>query len=86
MVFKGYWTRATQDDPAIYPNLQLGSQARLDLVTFVQNAGNLPGIANNTQRAPVDQPAPRAWTARGLWLVLDSYFGVDTPDKGGFVP
>ncbi len=86
MVFKGYWTRATQDDPAIYPNLDLGAQPRLDLVTFVQHAGNLPGFANNTPRAAVDQPALRDWTAQALWLALNSHFGVDQPGKGGFVP
>lgn len=86
VVLEGDWTRATQDDPSIYPNLQLGPQARLDLVTFVQNAGNLPGFANDTPRAPVDQPAPREWTARALWLALNAYFGVDAPGKGGYVP
>jgi len=86
MVFKGYWTRATVDVPAIYPNLDLGPQARLDLVTFVQNAGNLPGFANDIPRWPLDLPTVRVWTAQALWQALDSYFGVDQPGKGGFVP
>lgn len=86
MVHQGFWTRATQDDATIYPNLTLSLDERLDLITFVQNAGNLPGFANTTPRAPVDQPAPRAWTAEALWLALDAFFGVDEPGKGGFVP
>jgi hypothetical protein len=86
MVFEGYWTRATVDDPSIYPNLDLGTEARLDLVTFVQNAGTLPGFSNVAQRAPMDLPAPRDWTAQALWQALDTYFGVDAEGKGGYVP
>jgi hypothetical protein len=86
MVLQGYWTRATVDDPAIYPNLDLDAEARLDLVTFVQNAGNLPGFPNDAQRAPMDMPAPRSWTAQALWQALDAYFGVDEEGKGGYAP
>ena len=85
-VHKGYWTRATADDPSIYPNLALSPGERLDLVTFVRNAGTLPGFGNSTPRAPLDQPAPRSWTAQALWLALNGYFGVDQPNQGGFVP
>jgi hypothetical protein len=85
-VAKGYWTKAVADDPTVYPNLALSASERLDLVTYVKNAGPLPGFANNTQRAPLDLPAPRSWTAEALWLALDGYFSTDEPGKGGFVP
>ena len=85
-VFKSYWTRAAVDDSTIYPNLTLSTAERLDLVTFVKNAGPLPGFANTTARGPLDQPAPRSWTAQALWLALNSYFGVDQTGKGGLVP
>jgi S-layer homology domain len=85
-VFKGYWTKATVDDPTIYPNVVLSHDERLDLVTFVQNAGLLPGFANTTGRAPLDLAAPRDWTAEALWQALNSFFSVDQPGKGGFVP
>ena len=80
------WRQATADNPAIYPNLNLSPSERLDVVTFVQNAGNLPGFANSTTRGPLDQPAPRSWTAEALWLALSKYFGVDASEKGGYVP
>ena len=85
-VVKGHWTEAAADDPSVYPNLALSAGERLDLVTFVQNVGPLPGFVNNTQRAALDQPAPRSWTAEALWLALDGHYGVDEPGKGGFVP
>lgn len=51
MVVKGYWIAATADDPTIYPNVPVGSAHRLDLVTFVRNAGAIP-----------DRPTDREWT------------------------
>lgn len=86
MVAKGYWTKATVDDPTIYPNLYPGQDAHLDIVTFVKNAGAIPGFANNTPQAPLNVPAPRDWTAVVLWQALNNYFSVDEPGKGGYVP
>ncbi len=86
MGFKGYWVRETVDNPEIYTNLTFGGDARLDIITYILNADDLPGFANTTPRAPLDQPAPRTWAAQALWQALNSYFGVDAPGKGGYIP
>jgi minor extracellular serine protease Vpr len=44
----GTW-EAQADDPSIYPNVQVASVDRQDLVTFVRYAGPLPGTTTPTQ-------------------------------------
>lgn len=77
MVARGYWAETTVDDPTIYPNVPTSSGHRLDLVTFVQNAGAIPDRPTNGAAAWGDwsTPASRAWFARVLWQALDATFG-----------
>jgi len=42
-VAKGYWVQETTDT-GIYTNVPASTGERLDLVTFVKNAGDLPGL------------------------------------------
>jgi hypothetical protein len=77
MVALGYWTLAATDDPTIYPNVLVGSGHRLDLVTFVQYAGAVPGQSQNQAWTDWDQPASRGWSAAILWQAYSSYFVVN---------
>lgn len=74
MIAKGYWVRAQADDPTIYPNVPANSPHRLDLVTYVQYAGALPGFSNGTSQADLQQPATRGWYAAALFQALESAF------------
>ncbi len=78
MVAKGYWTQADADDPTIYPNIPSASGHRLDLVTFVRNAGAAPGHPANQTWADWDQAATRGWTAGILWQAYSSYFSTNS--------
>ncbi|MGN6813950.1 MAG: glycosyl hydrolase family 8, partial [Thermomicrobiales bacterium] len=75
MVAQGYWQPATSDDPTIYPNVPLSSGHRLDLVTFVRNAGPIPDRPANQPWTDWNTSASRGWFARVFWQALDSYFG-----------
>jgi subtilisin family serine protease len=79
MVARGYWSAATGDDRAIYPNVPSSSGHRLDLLTFVQNAGAVPDRPTNNAAAwgDWDTPASRGWFARVLWQALNATFGVN---------
>lgn len=79
MVAKGYWVAATADDPTIYPNVPVASGHRLDLVTFVRNAGAVPDrpATGGASWADWDGPASRGWFARVLWQALDATLGVN---------
>ena len=71
MVERGYWTAATEDDPSIYPNVQVGASDRLDLVTYVRNAGAVPDRPLGANWDDWNTPASRGWFARTLWQALD---------------
>jgi hypothetical protein len=77
MVARGYWAQATVDDGSIYPNVPAGSGHRLDLVTFVQNAGAIPDrpLANRAAWDDWNTPSSRGWFALLLWQALDTRFG-----------
>jgi hypothetical protein len=79
MVAHGYWAATTVDDPTIYPNVPTSSGHRLDLVTFVHNAGAVPDRPINGAAAwgDWDTPASRGWSARVLWQALDAKFRVN---------
>ena len=62
------------DDPAIYPNVPESSGHRLDLVTFVQNAGAVPDLPADGDFAAYDQPASRGFYARALWQAYAATF------------
>jgi hypothetical protein len=72
MVERGYWQRATVDDPAIYPNVPESTDQRLDLVTYVQQAGALPDYPSDATWATWNTPATREWFARVLWQALET--------------
>ncbi len=71
MVERGYWTAATEDDPSIYPNVQIAASDRLDLVTYVRNAGAVPDRPLGAGWDDWNTPASRGWFARALWQALD---------------
>lgn len=80
MVARGYWTAATTDNGTIYPNVPNASGHRLDLVTFVGNAGAIPDrpTANGAAWDDWNTPASRGWFALVLWQALNATFGVNT--------
>ncbi|HEY8597693.1 MAG TPA: PQQ-dependent sugar dehydrogenase [Thermomicrobiales bacterium] len=71
MVERGYWTAATEDDPSIYPNVQVALSDRLDLVTYVRNAGAVPDRPLGANWDDWNTPASRGWFARVLWQALE---------------
>ncbi len=77
MVQAGYWQAVTQDNPALYPNVPLSSGHRLDLLTFVQNAGAIPDRPASAVWADWDTSASRGWTAQIVWQALNNYFRVN---------
>ena len=50
---------------------------RLDLVTFVNYAGAVPGRPANQAWTDWDQAADRGWTAEILWQGYGSYFSTN---------
>lgn len=100
MVKKGLW-QFQPDNGTIYPNVPASSGHRQDLVTYVHYAGAVRGTAANTtaadgKAAPSDgttgpfngwaAPSSRAYFAFALWQALQSYYGVDQPGLGGYIP
>jgi len=79
MVARGYWSETTVDDGTIYPNVPVSSGHRLDLLTFVHNAGAVPDRPTNGAAiwGDWDTPASRGWFARVLWQALNAKFGVN---------
>lgn len=71
MVERGYWAAATEDDPSIYPNVQIAASDRLDLVTYVRNAGAIPDRPLGANWDDWNTPASRGWFARLLWQAVD---------------
>jgi hypothetical protein len=76
MIERGFWQPAAQDDPSIYPNVPSSTGHRLDLVTYVQNAGALPDYPARANWASWNGPATREWFARVLWQALDDFLAV----------
>ena len=74
MVAKGYWTQARADDPSVYPNVPADSGHRLDLVTFVRNAGAIPDRPANQNWTDWTGNASRGWVAAVLDQALRSHF------------
>lgn len=64
MVEANRWSPETIDDPAIYPNVRVSARDRLDLVTYVRNAGPLPGLPTVQVWPDFNQVAPRGWVAQ----------------------
>ena len=86
MVNQGYW-QTRPDDPLVYANVPASSGHRQDLVTYAYYAGSVRGTAGTAARFDGwDAPASRAWFAYTFWQALGSYFGVDRPGVGGYVP
>ncbi len=71
MVAAGRWAAATEDDPALYPNVRIAASDRLDLVTYVHNVGALPDRPTNANWDDWNTPASRGWFARVLAQALD---------------
>ena len=74
MVAKGYWTQAITDDTSVYPNVPADSGHRLDLVTFVRNAGAIPNRPTNRNWTDWNDAASRGWYAGILNQALSSRF------------
>jgi CSLREA domain-containing protein len=76
------WNTITVDDPTVYPGVPAGSGHRLDLVTYVTNAGLVPGTAAKTD--PYNDPATgyaanasRAFVAQTLWQAYSYYYSIN---------
>jgi hypothetical protein len=77
MVARGYWAPATDDDPNLYPNIPASSGHRLDLVTYVRNAGPVPGQSASGDFAGYERIATRAFFAEALWQAYSAHFGTN---------
>ena len=75
-VAKGYWVQETTDT-GIYANVPASTGERLDLVTFVKNAGDLPGLPSGGAFTGYDQAATRGFFARALFQAYSAYFGLN---------
>ncbi len=73
MVARGYW-QPQPDNPALYPEVPVGSGHRGDIATYVHYAGALPGFPQGQPLVGWDGAGNRAWFAQALWQALDSYF------------
>ena len=76
------WNTVTADDPTVYPGVPASSGHRLDLVTFVTNAGLVPGTSAKTN--PYNDPATgyaanasRAFVAQTLWQAYSFYYSIN---------
>jgi hypothetical protein len=76
------WNTITVDDPTIYPGVPADSGHRLDLDTYVTNAGLVPGTASTAD--PYDDPATgyaanasRGFVAQTLWQAYQYYYGTN---------
>lgn len=79
MITKGFWTPAQSSPMDQYPNVTWESGHRLDLATYVNNVGPVPGTTNT--KAPweaADLAASRAFTAEVVYRALLS---IDTNAK-----
>ena len=71
MVTKGFWEMELDSPADQFPNVPPASGHRLDLATFVKNAGNVPGTTNDRANWPVfDQNATRAFSAQVVYQAL----------------
>ena len=75
MVAKGYWTRATTDQPGLFPNVTVASGHRWDLLTYYAYVGAPPDSAPTAAWASWQAPATRGWFARTLHQALDGLYG-----------
>ncbi len=71
MVAAGRWAAATENDAALYPNVRIAASDRLDLVTYVHNAGAIPDRPARANWDDWNTPASRGWFARVLAQALD---------------
>jgi large repetitive protein len=76
------WNTLQVDDPSIYPGVPESTGHRLDIVTYVANAGLIPGTNSTSER--YDDPATgyaadasRAFVAEALWRAYFAYYSVN---------
>lgn len=76
------WNTITVDDPTVYPGVPASSGHRLDLVTYVTNAGLVPGTSAKTD--PYNDPATgyaanasRGFVAQTLWQAYSYYYSIN---------
>jgi len=75
-VAKGYWVQETTDTN-VYANVPASTGERLDLVTFVKYAGDLPGLPSSGAFTGYDQAATRGFFARALFQAYSAYFSLN---------
>lgn len=63
--------------PGLYPNVPEGSGHRLDLATYTQNAGAVPGQPTTGPFTGYDQAASRRFAAQALWQALATYYNTN---------
>lgn len=76
MVSKGYWVKATTDT-GVYANVPASTGARLDLVTFVNNAGDLPGMPSAGAFTDYEKEGSRGFAAMVIFQAYNAYFSVN---------
>ena len=86
MVEQGRW-QFQPDNGTVYPNVPASSGHRQDLVTYAFYAGAVRGTSTTTANFDGwDATSSRAYFAFVLWQALGSYYGVDAPGLGGYIP
>ncbi|MGN6698057.1 MAG: InlB B-repeat-containing protein [Thermomicrobiales bacterium] len=81
-VAKGWWVPAQQDDPNVYPGVPADSGHRLDVLTYAQYAGVIPGTTGKSD--PWNDPntgwsaqASRSWVAGVIWQAYNAYWSTN---------
>jgi predicted lactoylglutathione lyase len=79
MITKGFWTPAQTSPMDQYPNVTWESGHRLDIATYVNNVGPVPGTTDTKANWVVaDREASRAFSAEVVYQALRS---IDTTPK-----
>ena len=89
MIAKGYWV-AKPSEAIPYLNVPSAHLADVRTFHFYTKAtfGGVPDAptAGNVGFNNWNDPSSRGWFARTLWAAVNSYFSVDQPNQGGYIP
>ena len=82
MVAKGYWVPQPNES---VPYTGVPTAHLIDVQTYhFYTQGVFGGVPDGF--SDWNSASTRGWFARALWAAVNSYFSVDQPDKGGYIP
>jgi hypothetical protein len=90
MIAKGYWV-AKPSETIPYTNVPSAHLADVRTFYFYTKGAVFGGVpdgptASNGGFGDWNSPSTRGWFARALWAAVNSYFSVDQPNQGGYIP